>query len=231
MGLAAGSPAAAQQRPRISGFQPLFRPAVAAPKTTHYFRSEPLAPAGGEEVDPEVTQAPPFGRPKKEEEFEAPTYTDTPGMQRLFRRESEEEWKDRMRQEERRRPGADKVEFPTEPAPVKDAYAPRMFPPAGVVAEPCYVPHRRIIFEQPNFERLGYDCGFFQPAVSMGVFCFDILILPYQYCKRPFQQFDASAGKPLPGDPAAMVLDPLEPNLLGLIGEAAAITGVVLAFP
>lgn len=127
--------------------------------------------------------------------------------------------------------GADKVEFPQEPPAIKESFVVRDFPPSSAVAEPCYVAHRRLIFEQPNFERLGYDAGIFQPLVSTGIFYFDVLSLPYQYCKRPFQQMDASAGKPLPGEAGAMLFYPPEPNLAGLIGECVVVTGIIFAFP
>lgn len=175
---------------------------------------------------------PRYGRPRKDEDdVESPTYTDLPGPQRLFRRDSESEWKERVRQDERRRLGAEKVQFPQEQAPIKEVYAPRFFPPAAARVEPSYLAHGRITFEQPNFDRLGYDFGFFQPAVSLGVFYVDVLTMPYQYCKRPFQQFDCSAGKYLPGDLAPMLLEPPEPSLSGLLGEAAAISGIGFAFP
>ncbi len=55
--------------------------------------------------------------------------------------------------------------------------------------------------------------------------------MPYQYCKRPFQQFDTSAGKCLPGDPVPMLLYPPEPSLTGLLGEAGVGVGLLFAFP
>lgn len=190
------------------------------------------APPPGGEIEQVQAEKKRYGRPRKDiDEIDAPSYGDMPGPDRLFRRESEDDWKDRVRQEERRRLGADKVEFPQEPPMPKETWTPRYYPPATAVAEPCYVPHCRIIFEQPNFERLGYDFGFFHPAVTTGVFCFDLLTMPYQYCKRPFQQYDTSAGKPLPGDDAPMLLYPVEPSLTGLFGEALMVTGIVFAFP
>lgn len=173
-----------------------------------------------------------YGRPRKDiDEVEPPSYGEMPGADRLFRRESEEDWRDRVREDEKRRLGADRVEFPPEPRVSKEMWTPRFFPPATAIADACFVPHGRLLYVQPNFERLGYDFGIFQPAISTGIFYFDCLTAPYQYCKRPFQQFDASAGKPLPGDDAPFVIEPIEPSFTGLLGEAFLVTGIVFAFP
>src|SRR5262249_23038297 len=113
----------------------------------------------------------------------------------------------------------------------KETYKPRQFPPARSIVEPAYVCHRRLTFEQPNFERYGYDLGFFQPAVSTAVFAWDLVTMPYQCCKRPAELFDTSAGKCLPGDPVPMLLYPPEFSLTGLAGEGATAVGLFFAFP
>lgn len=211
--------------------QPMLSPAK---EKTLTFSREPLQARQQEITQVQATgERERHGRPRKEgDDVEAPTYGDMPGADRMFRRESEEEWKERIRQDERRRPGSDKVEFPQETAAItKQVYAPRFFPPASVTAEPCYVSHCRLNFEQPNFERLGYDFAFFQPGVSLGIFYWDLLTAPYQMCKRPCQQYDTSAGKPLPGDDAPFLLYPPEWSLTGLAGQCGAATGIVLGFP
>jgi hypothetical protein len=162
--------------------------------------------------------------------------TELPGLQRLTRRESEKEFFERISQFARQSSGAERVTFPEETPLTKEVYVPRplsaqRFPPAVKLVEPAYVVHGRLTFEQPNFERLGYDFGYLQPFVSGGVFCFDMFTLPYQYCKRPCEQLETSAGKPLPGDMAPMVLDPPEISLTGLLGETMVGTGIVLGFP
>src|SRR5262249_56128894 len=101
----------------------------------------------------------------------------------------------------------------------------------GIRGEGAWGGKGRLIFEQPNFERYGYDFGFFQPAVSTVITMCDVFTTPYQCCKRPFQQYDTSAGKCLPGDAVPLLLYPPEPSLTGLLGEGLAGVGLLFAFP
>jgi hypothetical protein len=174
-----------------------------------------------------------FGRPKSLEEAE-PEYrihTNLPDLQRLTQRDSEAQFFERIRQDNRKFLTSQKEPFPEEVPLTTDKFTPRAFPPALRQVEPNYVVHSRLTFEQTNFERRGYDLGFFQPAVSLGLFCFDTLTLPYQLCTRPTQQIETSAGRCLPGDPAPMVLFPPEISISGMAGQVAAGAGVWLGFP
>jgi len=172
-----------------------------------------------------------YGSRKDEYDSDFPVSKELPGLDRLTRRESEKELFNRIRQETRKRPGSERTLFPEEAPMAKEKYSPRQYSAGHITVEPAYVCHGRLIFEQPNFERYGYDLGFFQPAVSSLITMFDLATMPYQCCKRPFQQYDTSAGKCLPGDAIPMLLYPPEPSLTGLLGEGLVGVGLLFAFP
>src|SRR5262249_38660371 len=84
---------------------------------------------------------------------------ETPGPQRVSRRESEGSLHERMRQEARERPSPERITFPDEPILTKERYAGRHWPPMHELVAPQYVCHGRLLFEQPNSERFGWDLG------------------------------------------------------------------------
>jgi hypothetical protein len=105
-----------------------------------------------------------------------------PGPQLLFRRDSEREFFERIAQDMKRTPGnMGKPIFPQEPIISKEAFQIRVFPRMVREIEPCYVCHRRLYFEQPNFERTGYDFGVLTPAMCVGAFYYDLVLLPYHF--------------------------------------------------
>ena len=154
-----------------------------------------------------------------------------PGPSRLFKRVSENDVFDEIRVQARRKPGAARALFPEDIVLSKDVYMGRSWSPMVQTVEPNYVGHGRLYFEQPNFERGGWDFGIFQPMISLGVFYADVAMLPYQFCTRPLQRYDASAGKCLPGDPSPLFLYPPELSLSGAGAEAATVAGLLLLFP
>jgi hypothetical protein len=166
-----------------------------------------------------------------------------PGRQRLFMRESEEQFYERIRQDARRTAGSQPAIFPTdEPVISKESYVhpsyPRWDPSTkqpfasqSTIVEPCYVMHRRLLFEQPNFERGLYDLGVAQPLVSLGVFYYDMAMLPYHIWSNPRDCNDSSIGKCLPGDPAPFTVPCEKFSVTGLVGEAGAIVGIGFLFP
>jgi hypothetical protein len=97
--------------------------------------------------------------------------------------------------------------------------------------EPAYVAHGRLLFEQKNFERGLWDLGLFTPVVESTLFYFDVAALPYHLATRPCQQYDTSAGKCLPGDPAPFLLYPPELSYSGLVAELAVGTAMFFIFP
>jgi hypothetical protein len=83
------------------------------------------------------------------------------------------------------------------------------YPPAVEYAEPAFVVHRRLHFEEKNAERYGWDLGIIQPFVSTAAFYKDVLLWPNSLasgCEVGF--WDTSAGKCLPGTPVPYYLYP-----------------------
>jgi hypothetical protein len=154
---------------------------------------------------------------------------DVPGSQRLFQLESEAMLKERMRQEAKRY--GERLTFPDEPILSKLPYTARQWEPQTRQVEPSYVCYGRLLFEQKNFERYGWDLGPVTPLVSAGAFFWDVLALPYHVGTRPCQQYECSAGYCLPGDPVPFLLYPPEISLTGALAEGAAVTGAFLIFP
>jgi hypothetical protein len=157
--------------------------------------------------------------------------TELPGPDRMFRRQSEEEFFERIRQEYRGKAGTGRVIFPENPPLTREPFQRRVFPRMVQSVEPAYVCHGRLFFEQPNFERQGWHLGFIQPLVNLGVFYYDVALLPYHAATRPFQGTDCSAGKCLPGDRTPLYLYHEEFSVTGLVGQAGVVTGLYYMFP
>jgi hypothetical protein len=227
--LVAVSPAGAQQP------SPAFPKALPSslPNTPAVSSPVPPSPIGG--IRQAVAQdAPSYQRPGARDEYvdtDIQINTDIPSLQRLTRRDSEKGFFERLRQETRQNRGSERVPFPEEAQLTKEPFSPRPFPALVKYVEPSYVAHGRLTMEQPNWERAGWDVGFFQPGVCLASFYWDTLTMPYQMCKRPLQLTDTSAGKCLPGDPDPLVLYPPELSVTGMAGQAAAIATEFIAFP
>jgi hypothetical protein len=168
-------------------------------------------------------------RVKPDDITEQRFHGDLPGLQRFTQLQSEEMLKQRMIQEARRR--GERLEFPEDPPPPKQVIVARRWPPLREVAEPSFVMHGRLFFEQPAFERYGWDLGIIQPVVSAGLFYWDAFTLPYNWGTHPFQRYESSAGHCLPGDPVPLLLPPPEIRVSGLVAQTSALFGVFLAFP
>ncbi len=154
-----------------------------------------------------------------------------PGTDRLFRRESEKSFQERMRQEARGRQPLDRIEFPPEPVLSTEKYAGRNFPPAREIVEPNYVCYDRLYFEQLNSERYGWDLGFFHPIFSAGKFYWDLILLPYHMGTAPCRHYDCNSGYCLPGDPVPLLLYPPDISLTGAVLETTTIVGLYMLFP
>jgi hypothetical protein len=166
-----------------------------------------------------------------EEETDLTIQTELPGLDRLTRRESEPQFFERIRQESRRRPTSARVYFPDEEPISNDTYTPRSFPRLVHLVEPVFVCHGRLYFEQPNFERYGWDLGPMQPAVNLAIFYYDIIMLPYHCGTDPCHKYECNAGKCLPGDPTPLLLYREKLSITGLAAESATILGGFFAFP
>jgi hypothetical protein len=110
--------------------------------------------------------------------------------------------------------------------PVREGY-----PAMRSLTEPDYVVHRRLYFEQRNSERYGWDFGITQPVASALYFYTDVLFWPAQLASNPFERYDTSAGKCLPGSPVPYYLYPPEVDLFGATVGAATIVGAAVILP
>ena len=202
---------------------------VASPKsevTPAHYTPRPLSEA--EQIQPIVAQQP-FRNPGDEP---GTVRTELPGPQRLFLRQSEAQFFDRIAQDMKKQQGGTRAIFPEAPVISKEKYSPRRYENMPVVfVEPSYVCHGRLLFEQPNFERTGYNFGILQPAIGLGVFYYDVALLPYHAFSDLHQCYDCSAGKCLPGDPAPLYLYRERFSWTGLAAQAGVMTGLHFLFP
>ncbi len=205
-----------------------------APEKTFFYTRQPAPPSGLPTVSRRTALQqgkPPVERPPQS--VDMPDYNirlDVPGLQRLAGNlESEAALMERMRQEARAR--GERLVFPEEPTLAKEPYLGRQWSPLTRVVEPYYVCYGRLLFQQKNFERYGWDLGPITPLISAGKFYWDVLALPYNLGTRPFQQYEVSAGYCLPGDPVPLLLYPTEVSVTGLMAEAAVVTALFFIFP
>lgn len=100
------------------------------------------------------------------------------------------------------------------------------YPPAVAYAEPAFVVHRRLHFEEKNSERYGWDLGIIQPLVSAAAFYKDVLLWPNSLASGLEVGFwDTSAGKCLPGTPVPYYLYPPGLTVTGVAAELGVFTG------
>jgi hypothetical protein len=158
--------------------------------------------------------------------------TQPPSPDKVFRIESERQWRQRtVRESQRlRQPNPDK--FPDEPKRVGQTYAERDWAPMSEPVEPGYVCYGRLYFEQKNFERYGWEvCCCLTPLVSASVFFFDVATLPYNMGTDPWRCYECSAGYPLPGDCVPFLLYTPECSITGALAEAATVGVLAAIFP
>jgi hypothetical protein len=176
-----------------------------------------------------IPQMPPA--PPDQDVIQIISNTELPGLNRQMRRESERQFFERIAQDMRKQSPTSRAIFPEEPPISTEPFRPRVSPYTLKTIEPCYVVHRRLYFEQPNFERTGYDYGLLQPAICMGVFYYDTLLLPYHFCSDLQHRLESSVGKCLPGDPAPFVWPCERLSVSGLVGQGATGIGLGVLFP
>jgi hypothetical protein len=225
--------------------------AAPASEATFTFRKLPSlvkAPATGQPAvpppppripDPFLTlQAPkPDAGPKAaaaggDESLQYQIPLEPPGPQELFGKlDTEAELYERIRQQARNLNPDNRIIFPDEPVLSREKYKGRSFPPTVETAEPYYVCYGRLLFEDINAERYGWDLGAVGPAVSAGKFLVNLATVPYHLCVRPCQQYECSAGYCLPGDPVPYLLYPPEISITGLTAEGATLAALCALFP
>ena len=112
-----------------------------------------------------------------------------------------------------------------------DEYHGRSFEPRNVRVEPNYVIYRRLLFQQNNFERYGWDLGPLSPGFELGTYYYDLVMLPYHIGSNTCRYCDTSAGKALPGDPVPLMIRCEPFSITGLVFQAGAVVGGAFAFP
>lgn len=199
---------------------------------TATFTASP-APAIPRTVQPQVLKQVPIlqYKPAPEGGADIIIRTELPGVDLVFTRESEAQLFDTIRAENQARPGAQRVTFPERGVVTREKYAARSFKQMVEKIEPSFVMHRRLYFENLNTDRYGWEIGNLQPGICVGSFLYDVVALPYHCWTRPFQQWDSSAGKCLPGDNTPLQCYREEFSVTGLVGEAGVIALGFAAFP
>jgi hypothetical protein len=155
-----------------------------------------------------------------------------PGLERLAEAlQTEQALQERIRQENRLRNIMEPVTFPESPVLSTDVYNGRAFEPRQITVAPNYVVYRRLLFQQNNFERYGWDLGILGPPLSAMAFLWDFAMLPYHLGTDPCRCMDSNAGYCLPGDPVPLLLYPPELSLTGTALEVGTILTLVAVFP
>lgn len=113
-----------------------------------------------------------------------------PSAEALFRMESERNFRERLKQEERSDPWASYMQLPEEKPQQPLPYRPLSAQPSTLWVEPNYVCSKRLFFEQPRTERYGESAGILQPFISSGVFYADVMALPFKLVAYPWNRFE-----------------------------------------
>jgi hypothetical protein len=146
---------------------------------------------------------------------------------------TETAWKEREVQREKDRDPTARLTFPQVPILSREPYRGRgnRWPEQNLLIAPNYVCYGRLLFEQRNAERYGWDLGVLQPVLSGATFFGDFATLPYHLATNPLRCRECSAGYCLPGDPVPLRLYPPGLSLTGTTAEVATILGLVAIFP
>ncbi len=157
---------------------------------------------------------------------------DSPSLEAIFSHlDSEKMFEERMNQQSKQSTSPSVVRFPNRPVLSKVAFVKHPLPQQYMVAEPNYVVHQRLYFEEKNSERYGWDLGYMQPVISLLNFYKDVVFLPHNFMSYPSRRFETSAGQCLPGDPVPYIFYPPELTLTGAIAEGALAVGLVAILP
>lgn len=154
-----------------------------------------------------------------------------PGPEVVFNRDSEPGVLERIRQKALERVPPERVDFPDEPVLPTNQPVFRPEPPQTLLVEANYVYYRRLLFEDINSERYGWDLGFIQPVVSATKFLGDLVALPYHLGTQPTRWYETDAGYCLPGDPVPYILYPPQLSVTGSIYEAGVVLALYAIFP
>jgi hypothetical protein len=154
---------------------------------------------------------------------------------RLFNVESEAKFEERMQKDAREQGSADKAGYGPGLVVLVQPYDRNLrsltWPAKSFLVEPSYVCYGRLLFEQRNAERYGWDFGPIHPLFAGGLFFADVALLPYNLARNPCQWCECSAGLCLPGDPVPLLCYLPNPSVTGLVAEAATIAALLAIFP
>jgi hypothetical protein len=159
-----------------------------------------------------------------------------PGLERLTQGlQSDSTLQERIRQETLSNPSTanERVDFPDEPILSRDRYMGRTgaWRQRGMVVEPNFVCYGKLLYEDKNAERYGWDFGGPGVALAYGQFLWDTLLLPAHLFNDPCRKNECSAGYCLPGDPVPFLLYPPEITVSGAVAEVAVIMALMAIFP
>lgn len=114
-----------------------------------------------------------------------------PSAEQLFRLDAEEVFRQQLRTEVQKRFPKVTLDFPETDRPVAPS-PPRDWPAYVMWVEPNYVISKRLLFEQPRFERYGDSLGLLQPAVSIGLFGIDMNLWPARRIVQPLRCYQVN---------------------------------------
>jgi hypothetical protein len=159
-----------------------------------------------------------------------------PGLQQLAQgMQSDATLQERIRQQTLSNPATanERVDFPDEPILSYGRYAGRgpLWQQRSLIVEPHYVNYWKLLYEDKNAERYGWDLGEIQPVVSYGLFLWDTVLLPLHLFNDPCRKTESSAGYCLPGDSTPYLLYPPQVTLTGALAEVAVIVALAAIFP
>lgn len=122
------------------------------------------------------------------------------------------------------------LSFPKQPTLSQVAFAGRTFSTMGIRTEPNYLCHEKLLFEQLNNDRYGWEVGYLEPLIEVGTFFNHLINLPYR-CLAANGCYDCSAGKCLPGDPVPYLVYPPGFSLSGALFQAGVTIALYAVFP
>ncbi len=106
------------------------------------------------------------------------------------------------------------------------------YPPTQAKLEPGFIVHRRLMFEELNAERYGWDLGLLSPVVSTTYFYKDLLLWPAHMASNWRERYATNAGKYMPGTPVPYFLYPPEITITGgAVGAGAIVATSLLLLP
>jgi hypothetical protein len=225
--------AVAQQKPSSGGAVPALAPTATAAVPQAFSPFATSQPVAFQQPDLPLRGAPDIPlRPEQAAIQDIAIQLEPPPFEQLYAvLQSEKDFQETMRQEALSRNPPQKISFPVEPILTRETYQRRYCGPLAMVVEPYYVGYGKLLFEQKNFERYGWDMGPTQPIMDFAVFYADVITMPYHFFSDPFRLWEYNTGYALPGDPIPLYLYPPELSITGATFQTAAVLAILAIFP